>query len=169
MCRAHGGRAPQVQRAAARRLAVAEARDVVRGLGIMVDADPLDVLLDMVREAAGNVAAYRLAIDGLGVHVGPDGVATDAVDHEHAYHPPDVHILVKMYDSERDRLTRYAKICLDAGVDERRVRVAEGDAQRLATAVARALDRVGLTGEQRGLLRSAMAEELRALRGEPAA
>lgn len=165
VCRFHGGGAPQVRAIAARRLAVEDAHREVRRLGLALDADPLDVLLDQVREAAGNVAAYRLAVEGLRIDVGAGGVAGEIGDHGLA----EANVLVRMYDAERDRLTRYAKMCLDAGVDERRVRVAEGDAQRLATAVGRALDRVGLSEEQRGLLRAAMAEELRALRGEPAA
>lgn len=139
-CRMHGGALPQVRRAAARRLAVAEAREEVRRLGLHVDADPLDVLLDQVREAAGNVAAYRLAITGLGIHVGPDGVATEPVDHERGYVPPDVHILVKLYDQERDRLTRYARMCIDAGVSERKVRVAEQQAGTLARLFGETLD-----------------------------
>lgn len=176
VCWKHGSKAPQVQRAAKRRLALEAARAEVEReamrLGGSLEVDPLDVLLQSVREAWANVAVLRMALDELGVEVARDGAIALPErdvrwDKGGTHVPARVHILVGMYNEERDRAARYAKLCLDAGVDERRVRVAEQQAQALGTAVGRALDdaAAALTAEQRQALRAALARELRAIGG----
>lgn len=173
VCRMHGGSLKRTKAAAARRLAVEAVKREAARLGGSLDVDPLDVLLQAVREAAANVAVLRDAIGDLGVTVGHDGaIALPERELEWSrgggtHVPARVHVLVAMYDAERDRLARYAKLCLDAGVDERRVRVAEQQAQVLGQAIGRALDdgEVALTPAQRQALRAAMARELRALGG----
>jgi hypothetical protein len=167
VCRMHGGATRQTKALARRRLAMEAAKKEAARLGGSRDVDPLDVLLEQVREAAANVSVYRLAIDHLDVEVGPldSAVAQRGIITEGAVVDPQVHILVQMYDAERDRLVKYAKLCVDAGVDERRVRVTEQQASRLGQALGRALDapEVGLTGEQRGNLQRVLAAELRGL------
>jgi hypothetical protein len=138
----HGGSRPVVRANAERRLAERDARELIERtasrLGGRVDTDPLDA----VQEAAWNVSAYRLVIEGYGVHIAPDGaVATTTYnDGNESSASTDVHILVKLYNEERDRLVKYAKICLDAGVEERRVRVREAEGLMLARVVQAAID-----------------------------
>ena len=43
--------------------------------------------------------------------------------------------MADQYGRERDRLTRTAKICIDAGIDERRIRLAEQQGQLLARVI----------------------------------
>lgn len=43
------------------------------------------------------------------------------------------HVLVTMYNEERERLVKWAKACRDAGVEESRVRLAERQGEMLAT------------------------------------
>ena len=77
-----------------------------------------------------------------------------------------------MWDTERDRLARVAKLCIDADVDERRVRLAETQARQLASAFAAAMEDVAahLTPAGRDALRFAFAQRLRDLsQGEPLA
>jgi len=166
-CRMHGGALPQVKRAAARRLAVEDARREVTRLGLALDVDPLDVLLDLVRESAGNVAAYRLVVEGLGIHVGPDGVATEGASGQGYYVPEDAHILVRLYNDERDRLAKYARMCIDAGVSERKVRVAEQQAGTLARLFGETLDELAQHVEPAVVqdAKRIMARKLRALSG----
>lgn len=110
VCRKHGGKAPQVQAKAKRRLALAEAMGELDRLGIPVEVEPSEAMLQMVYEAAGNVAFLRA-----GTIDGPLGSA--------------VH---KLYDEERERLVKWAKACRDAGVDEREVRLKEEQAELVA-------------------------------------
>lgn len=150
----HGGRAPQVARAASRRLALGEAMGELQRLGVPVDVEPADAMLAMVQEAAGNVAFLRARVQDLDQLLGgSDGNDIIAVlggtkgDNplEIPAGPPAIagrvdprnfraerHVLVAMYDDERERLVRWAKACRDAGVDERRVQLAEDQGRQLA-------------------------------------
>lgn len=155
VCASHGGRAPQVKAAAARRLALGEAMGELSKLGVPIDVEPADAMLDMVREAAGNVAFLRRRIQDLDQLLGgPEGneiIAVlggggkDAGPLEIPAGPPAIagrvdprnfraerHVIVAMYDDERERLVRWAKACRDAGVDERRVQLAEDQGRQLA-------------------------------------
>lgn len=175
--RFHGGKAPQVRAAAAVRYtrdqALAAARSELARLGgAYVDLDPLDGLLDLYREAAWNVEVLRVAIGDLRPVVDEHGaiaIPEQVVHFEKGgtHVPAAEHILVAMYDRERDRAARYAKLCLEAGVEERRVKVAEQDAQRLGRAFGAALDDVGdlMSSEARTALQKALAGRLRELVG----
>ena len=84
-------------------------------LGVPIDTDPLDALLDMVSEAAGNLAYLRPRVQ--------------EVDSTHAVYDragkPYTNPVLGFYNEERDRLARYSKMALDAGVDERRLKLAQ--------------------------------------------
>jgi hypothetical protein len=149
VCRHHGGRAPQVQRAAKRRLALGEAVAELDRLGIPVEVDPSEAMLAMVHEAAGNVAFLRMRVAELeqggrltGNHDAEDIVS--AIAEEEDSRPSiagrvdpknwkaERHVLVAMYDDERERLVRWSKACRDAGVEEHRVALAEKQGAMLA-------------------------------------
>lgn len=172
VCRMHGGSSPQVRRKAEQRQAVEVVRREAIRLGRSIDVDPLDAMLEQVREAAANVAALRGAVEhldpGMGLVSAPEYVMRDVVSGfdpevrrdrlervEGIYGPNHTgdgvpHVLVTMYGTERDRLVKYAKLCLDAGVDERRIRLAEATGRALAgvveAAVTAALDSVKAAG-----------------------
>lgn len=149
VCAAHGGRAPQVRAAAARRLALGEALDELRSLGRPIEIDPAEAMLEMVYEAAGNVAVYRALVRSLDTRIdhkpghiqGKDEEVDDAwrdelgrgiagrVDPSNWKAAP--HIWVTLYDEERERLVRFCKLARDAGVDERRVQLAEAQGRRI--------------------------------------
>jgi hypothetical protein len=75
------------------------------------------------------------------------------------------HILVTLYNDERKHLANVAASALKAGVEERRVRIAETDAQRIFDAQVQALQAIGM-GDKLDQFRRAFGD---ALRGEPAA
>jgi len=177
VCWRHGGRSPQAKAAAKRRLAVEEVRREAARLGGSLDVHPLDVLLDSVGEAAANVAVLRSAIADLGAHVGEDGIAVPerVVEFEKGgtHVPAREHILVAMYNAERERQNKWSKMCLDAGVDERKVRLKEEQGQVLgkaldaavASAAYTAAVKAGDVGGARAALRVELARELRSLGG----
>lgn len=142
VCRKHGGGAPQVRAAAKRRLALAGATAELDRLGRVADVEPAEAMLAMVQEAAANVAVFRLLVQGLRLEVDHELAAVDedgvplnahglgvglAVRTGSATKPAEVevHVWVRMYDAERERLVKWAKACRDAGVDERLVQLAE--------------------------------------------
>ena len=146
VCRMHSGTKPAVRRRGERRLAVQAAQREVARLGGSIDTDPLDAVLGLVREAAANVAVYRTLVADLESDVGEPEDETVAVGEQRIYSDRGTthvaaapHIFVSMYDAERDRLAKYAKLCIDAGIDERRVRLAEVQGRALAQVIEAAL------------------------------
>lgn len=169
-CPTHGSGNAVSKQAAARAVVRDRALAEARRLGGSLDVDPHEVLLDAVREAAANVEVLRVEVAGLGVAVAPDGaiaVPEQRIEWDKGgtHVPARVHILVALYSEERDRLVKYAKLAIEAGVAERQVRVAEQQAQRLGQAFSRALDVAAehLTPASREAVRLALAAELRRL------
>lgn len=185
VCRKHGGKAPQVMAKAAERTTELEVREAANRLGVPIEVDPGEALLAMVYEAAGNVAFYRSLIQDLPAH--PVLVADEDPSEELEPQPhggalkrrhdgwalirqgiygPDhlgdqrTHVLVQMYDAERDRLAQVSALAIKAGIDERRLALAEADVARLFDAVIRAM--TVLPSEHREPFRVALAHELRA-------
>jgi hypothetical protein len=166
-CKLHGGSTPSQKRKAE----VEIIRRAAASLGIVPDehVDPVEQMLELVSEAARNCEFYRQLVSQLPTHPEPDKFVAghtddDGVDIEphwergeigvygRTYHQSGIptgeaktHILVQMYDDERDRLASYITAALKAGVEERRVRLAERDATMLFAAVGLALDRMGLS------------------------
>ena len=164
---------------AARRLEMAAAQSACDRLGIQVDTDPGEALIEAVREAAGNVEFYRGLVAELPIHpeddvreVNDDGEPFwergEAGVYGRTYHQSGIptgeakpHILVVLYNQERDRLVAYAKEALAAGVEERRIRLAESDARTLFAGVGKAMAAANLTPEQIETFRSVLAQSLR--------
>jgi hypothetical protein len=81
-----------------------------------------------------------------------------------------INLWVKLYQEERDRLVRVAKAAIDAGVEERQVRLAEGQARQLAQVDPSGPDEPGLRpGGRAGPQRGAVPADIgrRGMRGRP--
>jgi hypothetical protein len=122
-CKWHGGASPSGRKAAGRERALTFARGA---LGAEVPGSPVDAMEEAVRLSRGLVAFYRFEL------------ATAAAPAKGRKSPDLVRIaeLAQPY-TEAIRLERdVAKAALDAGVAERRQRLAERQAQLLAAALA---------------------------------
>lgn len=121
VCRMHGGAAPQVIAAADRKVVEARVLSEVEALRLEIGArHPLDVLLDQIE----RLAAIAVLWEREGDFERASKAATDA--------------------------GRLAKLALDAGVDERRVRLAESQGAEMVqllegarSRIAADLDRLG--------------------------
>lgn len=141
-CKLHGGSTPNHVAAAQRE----QAADAVQTLGLPRDVEPHEALLEEVHRAAGHVAwlagvvaelEKQQVVHGITRTVQmPDG--TRSVEARAA-----LNVWVKLYQEERDRLTRVAKVAIDAGVAERQVRLAERQAQQLAEVIRAVLTDLG--------------------------
>lgn len=170
VCRYHGGGSAAAQAAGRRRAAeqaaaVEAARFVTRR-----DIHPAEALLELVQWTAGEVDYWRSRINDLddqelaGMLVtrteeGDDrGETTDLTTTEVAEH-----IYVRMLGKASDRLATYAAAALRAGVDERRVRLAEQQGALVAGVIQRILGALNLTAAQQDLIPTVVPRELRAL------
>lgn len=150
-----------------------------RKLGVPLDVHPAEVLLESVREAAGNVAYLRWEVQQLELgltegelEVLPDGRVAlvgaagegegiaGRVDPDNWKVEP--HVLVKMYNEERDRLAKYSKLACDAGVAERLVRLVEAEASEIVRVLQYALDGLTLSAEQSEVVRERLRHALSA-------
>lgn len=161
-------------RGAEARLAVAaleaEAVSILNAQGLgggELDVTPTEIMLESVRKAAWNVAKYEWLVNQLAdtfdaeggpiVTITEDGVAQVAPAHlgagiagrvDPANWKAAPHVIVSMYNDERDRLMRYAKMCRDANVEERMVAVAEGVASMVTGVLDAVFAAMVLTPEQ---------------------
>jgi hypothetical protein len=167
-CKLHGGSTPNHEKAAQVEIAK---RECV-ALGLPIDTTPADALMEEVREACGNVAFYRELVQQLPTHPADD-VLVPAVEVEgedgksqtipahwergdpgiygRTYHVSGIptgeakpHVLLQLYNDERKRKLEAATAALRAGIEERQVRIAEADAERIETANVRAFTAMGL-------------------------
>jgi hypothetical protein len=164
VCWRHGGRAPQVQRKA---IVVAE----LQAWGLADTAeDPGEVLLRLVTQSSRRAAFYAglleqqyaaqaSADDPDGTTTLPAGVGA-LIGHKMGMGGKDgilytveeaIRGLVQLEAMERDRCARFAKLALDAGIQERQVRLAERQGALIVEILRAVLadPELGLTAEQR--------------------
>ena len=172
VCRMHGGSSPQARAAAARRVQEEKAAKAAQRLAQPITTDPSQALLDLVSSAAGEVAYWRARVDEIQhrdekrltsgltkITEGKDrgGVTTLRTVETIAA------IEYRMWTAAQDRLAQYATAALRAGVEERRVRIAEDQGALVAQVIRRILDRLDLSEWQAEMVGSIVPEELRAL------
>lgn len=180
VCWKHGGGASQVRAKAAARVEAERLARAAGRLGVAREVDAGQALLELVYEAAGNVEFYRdlvARLNSVPVSVGEgdgqeqDGPLLDGL-YGRMFHQSGVptgeakrHILVQLYDDERDRLKEYAATVVKVGLAERQVQVAEVQAALVARVVMAILDdpELGLSREVRELGRRLAGRHLRQL------
>ena len=151
VCMVHGGKAGQVKAAAARRLAEQAAQQAVRTLGLPVDISPTEALLEEVRWTAGHVAWLRSRVQELesgDLSWGTTKVKTGG-DDEGTTQEAKPSVWYELYTRERAHLIKVCDAAIRAGVEERRVRLAEQQGDLLALAIRRILEAFGLSGDPR--------------------
>ena len=124
-----------------------------------VDGDPLVELLRMVKQAAASERAFAYLLE----HDVPDLLM--AVDYgKVGGERLEAHPYFKLWSEERDRLSKYAKAALDAGVSTRLVELAEDEARATADLLLAVITdvSVGLDADAQQRVRIAMATRLRA-------
>lgn len=134
VCRRHGGSAPNVKAAAERRLQLAEAQEACERLSVPIQVDPGEALLNELFRTAGLVYAYEAEVQKLALVEGQHFVD---VRHVSGIKTGEAkpHVLVELLFRERQHLTAVSVAALKAGIEERRVRIVEAQAQQLARVV----------------------------------
>ena len=156
-------------RKAADSMAVATqmARAAVITYGLPRDISPTDALLEEVRYTAGHVAWLRERVAEIEQDALVWGV-TSETDTQASEFPgvnttseAKPNIWLVLYMQERKHLVDVTKAAISAGIEERRVKLAEAQGSLLNGVIRRILDRLDLTAEQRVLLPVVVPEELR--------
>lgn len=176
VCDIHGGRNPIVQDANKRRLVE---QGVERTVGRFLESfkmpnvNPMEELLEVVAQTGALVRLYEMMVHeldpGISTEISMEGgtVYTKPIGIVGPDHLGDVraNVLIRLY---REALVDHAKVCkmaLEAGIEERLVRVASGTMEQLFVAIERALDATGMTFGQREQFKTTLATELRRVVG----
>lgn len=165
VCANHGGKSPRALNAAEVRLQQREALLAVETFGLPVPVDPHTALLEELHRTAGAVAWLGAIVADLErkdvvwgqtrVKVGGDDAGTT--------HEAKPNLWVALWQGERKHLVDVAAACAKAGIEERRIQLAEGQGRMLAAVIQRILGRLDLSEAQRALVGSVVPEELRAI------
>ena len=169
VCIKHGGKAGQVRAAAERRIADAKLESAVKTYGLALDVSPTDALLDEVKWTAGHVAWLRARVQemeeqhlswGIRSVVDKQGGEFPGVDTTEGAAPP---VLLDLYQRERKHLLDVCKAAIGAGIEERRVRLAESQGALLADVIRRILGDLNLTPAQSAMVAEVVPRHLRAV------
>lgn len=165
-CKHHRGNLKGEIKKAAKEEAMEE---YLRIMGPAIDVDPMDALLWCVRIAAGEVAytTHKIELMEETQALGRPTEITERIGGgkegnyvETKEMPVALHLWIQVRQNATDRLAKYSKMALDAGVAERQVRVAEQAGDELAMAIRSILDGLVLTADQElkapDLVRSAL-------------
>lgn len=169
VCASHGGKAPQSLAAAERRMAEIRAARAVANFGLPREIDPKDALLEELCRTAGAIDWLHAQI----LDLDPDGIiwgkteetVKGATEYEgiDTTHAAAVNVWVQLWQKERDHLVAVSKAAIAAGIEERRVRLAEQQGAMLASVIKAVLGDLQLTADQAARAPQIVTERLRAV------
>lgn len=176
VCRMHGGSQKSARAKADRARAEEEAKRQATILGLPRDVSPSEALLEEIRWSAGHVDWLRGKVQEIedvrdlvwGATKAELVMGTDKDKHtslEHETLESGASIWYELYDRERKHLVTVCAAALRAGVEERRVRLAENQGMAVAGAIQRILELLQLTDEQRAKVPDIVPAQLRLLAG----
>lgn len=180
VCRSHGAVLPVNIKAAQQRLGLMEAQGEIAELMRECDIPeqhPIDGLLEVVRVSGammrlltvkvGELAEEPEVREVLEENTKTGDLRTKRVAEENAFWGLDKdgqmvpHTYVQLLKIWTERYERACATALSAGIEERRIRLAEDTANTFFTAVSKAVAAAGLNPEQMEKLTRALAKELR--------
>lgn len=141
VCGTHGGSAPQTIAAAERRKTEREAIVALEAFGVPVVVDYQTALLQELHRTAGAVqwlGAIVADLDQSAITWGQTRQKTGGEDHGNTYEASR-NAWVKLWQDERKHLVDVAATCGRAGIEERRVQLAEDQGRMLAGVITRIL------------------------------
>lgn len=172
VCQMHGGRAKQNLEAGARRVAEDKARTLVETYGRRIETTATEALLDEVQWTAGHVAWLRERVQEIeaGAEPGSENALVWGKTKEKSggqdwgqTEEAAPNIWLKLYQQERTHLVKVCSEAIRAGIEERRIKLAEHQGELVAQAIRAILDDLNLTAEQQQRVPDVVPRHLRAL------
>ncbi|HEY6793394.1 MAG TPA: hypothetical protein VI248_01785 [Kineosporiaceae bacterium] len=142
--------------------------------GRPVEIDPADALLQEVHRTAGHVAWLAEQVRALDSQALTRGTRSVQVSEKTGFQAgitttkeagPQVDLWLELYFRERQHLVKVCAAALAAGVEERRVRLAEQQGGLLASVIRAVLDDLQLSEVQRAMVAEVVPRHLRAVAG----
>lgn len=145
VCRVHGGSLKRVKAAAARRVQEQKLRKAAeRTLGGPVDVSPTEALLEEIRWTAGHVQWLRERVQDLEEAQLTWGTTRteESTGDSKTIQQATPSVVYDLYARERNHLVNVTAAALRAGVEERRVRLAEQQGDLVVAVLRSALDAI---------------------------
>lgn len=174
-CKKHGAAAPAVQAKARERVIEDNARGILGRIDPNVPQEnPVEMLVTLIRNKGAEVSWLRGKVQALQ----DDDLIWNKVEHREGT-GPEGPIDVDTYKAEQsvwwkllreaeNQLANWITAALKAGVEERKVRVAESQGALVAGAIKQILDALNLTPDQTALIPQIVPQALRQLNGDNA-
>lgn len=173
VCGFHGGATTQAKAGALRRATEEKARALVNTYGRKIDTTATDALLEEVQWTAGHVAWLRERVQEIEGSTGGDDAENPLVwgrtkrkeggEDWGETHEAGANAWLKLYQAERAHLVKVCSEAIKAGIEERRVKLAESQGEQVAQAIRGILDDLRLTPEQIARVPDIVPKHLRAL------
>lgn len=165
VCRFHGGNTHR--EIGKRRVAEAKATTLAAKWGVPVDTTPTEAILSQVRIWAGLELFYRERAESLSDNDRIWGVTrrkTGGDDRGTTYEARP-HIWITMHESASINLVKFCAQAINAGIEERKVRLAEQQGALVADVIKRVLGDLDLTPAQAARVGEVVPRHLRLLSG----
>lgn len=172
ICHTHGGAAPRSKDAGERRVTEQKARALVETYGRKIETTATEALLDEVKWSAGHVAWLRERVQEIEADAEPGsenalvwGITRKKTGGEDYGTTEEAapNIWIKLYQTERTHLVKVCSEAIRAGIEERRIRLAEQEGALVAQAIRAILGDLQLTPEQQARVPEVVPRHLRAL------
>ncbi len=178
VCRAHGGGSAKAKAAGAARLEQQEIEELAERWGAPIETTPTEAILKQINVWAGLADFYGGLLETLPIEDRMWGVTKKKVGGDDAGTTSEArpHVLIGLHESASRNLVKFASEALHAGVEERRVRLAEQQGHLVADvirgtaeAILKALLAAGMPGDLESVFKAALSEaaprQLRLLNG----
>ncbi len=174
VCRMHGGSAPGVRAAAERRTTEAGARQILGTIDPDApDEHPVETLMTLIRQKRAEVMWLRSVVQGMT----QDELTWTLTEHQSgigAHGPVDVqthqasqNVWWKLLREAENQLASWTAAAAKAGVDERRMQIAEAEALMIVQVLDTFINRLQLAPERHREARDIMAGVIRELDQQP--
>jgi len=182
-CRFHGGNLATISAHYEIANALKEANRLAP-FGSAPETNPEQSLLDLVSQSAALVSFYGGIVEELANEEMPETVSGTfmrsisgyskgsrlfgpeiAVDKDGSEHIVGEKLrgMVALWNEERDRLAKYSKAALSAGIEKRRIELAEQQGEHIVVVINNVLVKLGMSGETLAQARTMIAAEFRQL------
>lgn len=157
-CKHHGGSTTAQRKHVAKIQARANLEAAIKTFGLPLDVSPQQALIHEVQWTAGHVQWLREQVQELSPEAMGWGV--QRIEHRRSgefpgtdvYEAAYVNILIELYQRERKHLVDVCRVAIAAGIEERRVKLAESQGAVLAAGLNRMFDQLGLSLAQKAKL-----------------